>query len=188
MAQSAIANEKSAPTEDIDSSQSDATKKEDGKKTYAGMIKTQTNVRKQEHTDIINKPNVYDIINKPNVEMVNKRRINHYKPIIGSKNSTNIHTVARRGYLHVCRLSSSTTVEDLLNDLLNTLKETAPEINFECEILKQSENASSFRVSFPMEHVTEVYNPEIWPRGVAIRRFYFKKSNFGKATTPQQPE
>ncbi|KAK9692580.1 hypothetical protein QE152_g35062 [Popillia japonica] len=55
-------------------------------------------------------------------------------------------------------------------------------------ILKQSENASSFRVSFPMEHVTEVYNPEIWPRGVAIRRFYFKKSNFGKATTPQQPE
>ncbi|KAK9696089.1 hypothetical protein QE152_g32130 [Popillia japonica] len=105
---------KKAPTEDIDSSQSDATKKEDGKKTYAGMIKTQTNVRKQEHT-------AYDIINKPNVEMVNKRRINHYKPIIGSKNSTNIHTVARRGYLHVCRLSSSTTVEDLLN----TLKETA---------------------------------------------------------------
>ncbi|KAK9720595.1 hypothetical protein QE152_g21999 [Popillia japonica] len=154
------------------------------------MIKTQTNVRKQEHTayDIINKPNqehtAYDIINKPNVEMVNKRRINHYKPIIGSKNSTNIHTVARRGYLHVCRLSSSTTVEDLLN----TLKETAPEINFEYEILKQSENASSFRVSFPMEHVTEVYNPEIWPRGVATRRFYFKKSNFGKATMSQQPE
>lgn len=54
------------------------------------------------------------------------------KPVIGNVKS-NIKTITKRGYLHVYRLDSSTTVEDMLNHL----KITAPEISFNCDVLKK---------------------------------------------------
>lgn len=97
---------------------------------------------------------------------------NRRKPIIGSnKNAANVRAVPKLGYLHVYRLNAKTTVEELKD----CLKETAPHINFECKELRKNEHTSSYMVTFPIVHVKDVYNPEIWPEGAAVNRFTFNK-------------
>lgn len=102
---------------------------------------------------------------------------NYKKPVIGSNNSNNINvkTVPKKGYLHVYRCDAGTTP----NEILGCLKETAPHITFGCEILKQGEKTTSFKVDFPIQHHREVYAPDIWPEGAAVRRFNFpRQQNF----------
>ena len=75
------------------------------------------------------------------------------------------------GYLHVYRLNPSTTTENLKE----CLRETAPHIKFECKELHKNEFTCSYMVSFPITHVNDVYDPEIWPEGAVVNRFNFPK-------------
>ena len=111
---------------------------------------------------------------------------NYNKPVIGSNNSININvrTVPKKGYLHVYRCDASTTP----SEILGCLKETAPHITFGCEILKKSETTTSFKVDFPIQHHREVYAPNIWPEGAAVRRFTFPRAqNFHQQASTSIP-
>lgn len=94
---------------------------------------------------------------------------NRRRPIIGSNTSSPNLAVSKQGYLHVYRLNPELEPKDLLD----FLKLTAPEIKFECKELNKTERSRSFLVSFPIVHVKEVYNPNIWPNGAAVNRFKF---------------
>lgn len=98
--------------------------------------------------------------------------VRNRKPIIGSSLNSSVTAVPKRGYLHVYRLSPQTSADALLQ----YLKGTAPEIDFTCESLYCGDKSSSFKVSFPIERVNDVYEPNIWPTGSCVRRFIFKKS------------
>lgn len=102
-------------------------------------------------------------------------RINQFqqrrKTVIGSNNNTTLKAISKLGYLHVYRLDSKTTSEDLQN----YLQQTAPKIKFSCELLKKTDKAVSYIVSFPLEHVKEVYDPKLWPCGACVRRYIFRK-------------
>lgn len=70
------------------------------------------------------------------------------------------------------RLNPGATADDLSVHLKNT----APDINFKCDSLNSTEKASSFAVSFPMDKINCVYDPNIWPLEACVRRYIFKKN------------
>ena len=104
-----------------------------------------------------------------------KYTTSHRKPIIGSnKNISSVKAVPKLGYLHVYRLNPSTTPQELCN----FLSQTAAHIHFKCDSLFKNEKTCSMMVTFPINHVREVYNPDIWPDGALVNRFIFKGRNF----------
>lgn len=109
------------------------------------------------------------------------------KPVIGSNTDSSIKTVPKLGYLHVYRLDPDTNA----TDLLRCLKKSAPDINFSCSELKSTEQTRPFKVSFPIEYVSNVYDPKIWPKGSVVNRYLFsrdpKNENFQeKASTSRR--
>lgn len=105
---------------------------------------------------------------------IDKKRTYRRSSIVGTNNVVkSISAIPKKGYLHVYRLDAKTTV----SGLKGYLKQTAPDIDFECELLKQSDLTASFKVMFPIVHVQSVYNPEIWPNGAAVRRFVFRRKD-----------
>ena len=97
------------------------------------------------------------------------------KPVIGNNSSSSIKTVPKKGYLHVYRINADTQE----NDLTAHLKRVASHIDFKCiKLQKQNTLSSSFRVEFPISCCKEVYNPNLWPQGAAVKRFIFPKGNF----------
>ncbi|KAG5860786.1 hypothetical protein JTB14_037238 [Gonioctena quinquepunctata] len=105
---------------------------------------------------------------------INKQRSgNRNKPIIGTRQNTNLNTVRKLGYLHVYRRGPDVTCEEILK----ILSETAPDIEFACEILKETDTTKSFELSLPIDHCMDAYNPNSWPAGAAVRRFTFPKNH-----------
>ncbi|KAG5877760.1 hypothetical protein JTB14_033587 [Gonioctena quinquepunctata] len=94
-----------------------------------------------------------------------------YGAIVGS----NIKTVPKKGYVPVPRIATDIKY----NDLLRILKKNAPNITFACDDWKRNEHMSTYKVTFSMEHINQVYDPFIWPPGAVIQRFKFKE-NFQK--------
>lgn len=102
-------------------------------------------------------------------------------PVIGTnRNCKGVQAAARRGYVHVSRLQPNTTESDLVDHLKNV----APEITFSCELLKRGENSSSFKVVYPLECIEAVYDAGIWPEGVAVRRFRIPRRDFPMRASP----
>lgn len=105
-----------------------------------------------------------------------------FVPIIGTNNvNHSVKSVPRRGYIHVYRVSPEVGPEDLAR----YLKLAAPDIDFACKELRKDETTSSFVVDFSIKHLEGAYNPEIWPEGVAIKRYYFPRANFRKHIVKQ---
>lgn len=192
-----MANLSNAPTENRNSTKVTKT-------TYA--TKTSSNKQKPEVVEVSsdkNKNNKQEIITTEQVNdgiekawnNIHRSDGNVYKQskrtklVIGANNNTNnvvIKSVASRGYLHVCRCGPGNTSENLLQ----FLRMTAPNINFECEVLRQNKITTSFKVVFPIDRRQEVYDPNIWPSGVAVRRFFQSRiSNFqrGLAEIAEDP-
>lgn len=104
------------------------------------------------------------------------RRARRPAVIIGSNENTDkVGAVKKMGYLFVYRLRSETTE----SELCEFLKTTAPEIDFTCEMIKKSDVSSSFKVVFPMDRLKEVYEPNIWPKGAAVRRYFLPRKDRG---------
>lgn len=122
--------------------------------------------------------------NKNKHQRVQTKRSSN-KPIIGDITSE-IKTLVKRGHLHVDRLGSDTSEEDVLLHLRKTL----PDVVFECELLRKCNYKASFRVTFPLDCISKVYKPSVWPAGAAVRRFVFRRTaNFrtdGPADNPAQ--
>lgn len=102
------------------------------------------------------------------------------KPIVGTNKSiSTVKSVLKLGYLHVYRLQPSTTPENL-RDILST---TASTIDFYCEQLFKNDKTCVYEI----EHVKDVYNPNIWPEGALVNRFRFRR-NFRVQASDQQAE
>lgn len=123
--------------------------------------------------------------------MNNLKNVNNFKngirfqrkPIIGmGRSDSNIMTIPKMGFLHVYRIHPDTTQENLKK----YLSKTAPNISFECEAWNKTSNSASFKVSFPIQDVTRVYDPAIWPEGAAVRRFFHKTNFTSQQSTSQQ--
>ncbi|KAJ8961340.1 hypothetical protein NQ317_005944 [Molorchus minor] len=154
------------------------------KDSYSNIVQkpasNEINSKKVEHT----KTNPESIAN-PNslpVRTNNHKNRRNHNIVIGKKKSNDIKTIPRIGYLHVFRLAPEETIESLSTFLENS----APLIKFDvCEKLTRKDNLSaSFKVSFPLSSVKEVYNPDIWPDESAVQRFKFLK-NFPQAASQE---
>lgn len=108
---------------------------------------------------------------------IRKQHNNNRKTVIGTNNNSSIKAVPKLGYLHVYRLSPQTTTDHLKQHLARS----APNIDFNCEVLNTNDKSTSFMVSFPIEFVGEVYDSDIWPSGACVRRYIFKRN------VPNQP-
>ncbi|XP_044747921.1 uncharacterized protein LOC123309099 [Coccinella septempunctata] len=95
------------------------------------------------------------------------------RPLVGTLKSNILHVAPKKqlSYLHVSRLSPETTVLELQNFLKEHIQ------NVSCEKLnsKQPELYSSFKVSLPTEYFNTVMNPEFWPEGIAVNKFFIKR-------------
>lgn len=106
---------------------------------------------------------------------------NYIRPIIGSSNSTALHSAPRKrlSHIHISRLSPSTSVEDInkfLGDIATDLT---------CEKLKskQPDIYSSFKISFPSEYETKLMDPQLWPEGIMINKFFLRRRTMNQNIT-----
>ncbi|XP_015833986.2 uncharacterized protein LOC103312450 [Tribolium castaneum] len=93
------------------------------------------------------------------------------KSMIGSSASTVLKSVPKSAHLHLSRLDPDTKVENILD----YIKPHVSKAN--CERL-QSKNPtlySSFKLSVPLGELEQVMNSSIWPCGVTINRFFFRR-------------
>lgn len=95
------------------------------------------------------------------------------KPIVGTSTSSNLKVVPKEhvAHLHVSRLSPSTT-NDELKDFFGEL---IPNVTCEKLISRRPEIYSSFKVTLPAELLQKVLDPNFWPEGVAVNKFFMKR-------------
>jgi hypothetical protein len=74
----------------------------------------------------------------------------------------------KNAWLHLSRLNSSVTEEDVLAFLKNKLKEES----FVCEKLSTLGSSNSFKVGAPFRLKDSLSDPSFWPKGVEVRRFF----------------
>lgn len=95
-------------------------------------------------------------------------------PIVGtlSNDSTNLKTVPRRSCLHVTRLHPQTTVAEIEAFLKDRLQNVA------CQPLnsKFPEYYSSFKITVDMDEVDKAMDPQLWPRGTYVNRFFQRRT------------
>lgn len=101
-----------------------------------------------------------------------KRKSNKRKIIIGNnKESNSIKTVPKYVVLHVYRLDPQTTV----NQLSNLLQINFPEVKCEKLISRLSELYSSFKVTILEHNFAKAMDPNIWPDGACVSKFFMKR-------------
>lgn len=111
------------------------------------------------------------------------RKSGYRRPLIGCNSEVKtVSAVRKNGYLHVYRMDPKTT-ESSLRDYL---KQTAPSVEFKCEMLKKTDVSSSFKVTFPIECLESVYVSEIWPHGAAVKRFIFPRKQNSSENFPTE--
>lgn len=108
-----------------------------------------------------------------------RRSSNKNKPIMGTGNGTSLRGVAPYKYFHICGLSPETTCDDVIGHL-NDHKF----LNVKCERLssKRPDEYASFKVAVSLESSLAFSNPEIWPHGARINKYYFHLSR--RTTNP----
>ncbi|CAH1099030.1 unnamed protein product [Psylliodes chrysocephalus] len=107
---------------------------------------------------------------------------NRQTRLIGSNDAPTFKTIPRQGHVHVSRISADMSSADLIN----ILNKTAPNIKFCSEEWNRTEKTSTYKVSFPLDNLNDVYIPTIWPKGAAVKRFHFKKNFLRGESTEQQ--
>ena len=90
--------------------------------------------------------------------------------ITGTRNTDNgsLRAAERKIQLYVSRLHPNTTAEDVTD----YLKEKFPEVHCEKSQSKFPDSYSSFKVTISEYNYKFIMNPEIWPNGVYINKFF----------------
>lgn len=104
----------------------------------------------------------------------NRRR----KTIIGKNKEISVKGVPKMAVLHVYRVDLNTTTADLSA----LLKDTFPEVTCEYLTPKHPDLYVSFKVSIYEENFRNAMNPDVWPAGACVSRFF----QFRKSTTVNQ--
>jgi hypothetical protein len=91
-----------------------------------------------------------------------------------------LSSIPKNVHLHVSRLSPDTEAEKLQAYLRPFVISISS-----CEKLKSKrpEVYSSFRISLPASELEKVMDPQIWPQGISINRYFFPKRNSDRLAT-----
>ncbi|KAJ3646982.1 hypothetical protein Zmor_024537 [Zophobas morio] len=101
-----------------------------------------------------------------------KTNIVNKQPIVGKRSdSVTIRASPAKTYLYIRRLAKSTTAADLKGYLVEDFPEVV------CEPLENYEASHSrFKVTVNFDNLEKIYNPDYWPNGVLISRFFHPRS------------
>lgn len=144
-------------------------------------------INKRDTKQVITKSQVAAAVNNIKINQVNSSKSrdkdkltnNSSTKIIGTNTlNSSIKSIPSLGHIHLYKMSPETSKVDVLN----YLAVSAPGIEFKCEPWNKTENYSTFKISFPLDKLDEVYKPNIWPHGAGVRRFKFNK-NFQRNPT-----
>lgn len=108
-----------------------------------------------------------------------RRKSKKHNGIIGKDNNTGggLKAVEKKTQIYISRLHPDTT----LSDVTEFLKEKFPEVKCEKGQSKYPENYSSFKITIDENHFDLIMNPDLWPRGIYINKFFRSKN--AKSTT-----
>lgn len=115
---------------------------------------------------------------RENLMYENQRSVNNrYRPRVSivqgtAKSGIAIGGAERYSYFHVCYLDPKLNDRDLMSYLKD-----CNITQVKCEKLnsKFPDEYSSFKIGVPYSQVETIKNPEIWPEGVSINRFFQKR-------------
>lgn len=112
---------------------------------------------------------------RPNVAdfklVTHKRRFLNKNNSVGSTASPRkgkLVAAPRKIWLHVGRLSKDCSKEDSIA----YLEENTSEHNFDCEKLSTRGENNSFKVGSSFDLLDKLNDPQFWPEGVQVRRFF----------------
>lgn len=120
--------------------------------------------------------NIYPESNKKSDWSIvqSKKRSGKSNGIVGKDNGNGkIKAAERKTQLYVSRLHPSTTV----SDLTDFLKDKFPEVHCEQGRSKFPESYSSFKVTINEANHNVAMNPELWPVGIYINKFFRGKNS-----------
>lgn len=142
----------------------------DNEESYAWRVVSKNKRMKKGTKKVPDETLKASIISPTKVKILPKKSS---KPLVGTQktNTLNVVPKIKFSHLHVTRLSPDTTVDELKNYFQQHKQDVT------CEKLnsKQPEVYSSFKVTLPAEVLDIVLNPEFWPVGVAVNRFFPKR-------------
>ncbi|KAJ3652681.1 hypothetical protein Zmor_018625 [Zophobas morio] len=98
-----------------------------------------------------------------------KRKRSYRKPVVGCLPETSsIQAIPRSAYIHVYRLHPDTAAEDLKN-FLNQKVSVKEVVKLDS---KHPELYSSFKVGVDYVELESAMNPELWPKGACVNKFF----------------
>lgn len=104
---------------------------------------------------------------------ISKRKNHHNKkPLVGEAGNSEIKSIPKKAFLFVSRLHPKTTNKQLEDYLRPRFPEVCVEVeNFS----KNPEYYASYKVTVNLENLEKVLQPNQWPRGAYISRFFHRK-------------
>ena len=116
-----------------------------------------------------------EVISKDQWQSVNRRKRQRKRPQVVGTASVSIDAPLRaaspRVHLHVYKLHHSTTVDEVKAHLATLGVSHSEIVKLES---RRAEDYASFRVSVAADQKDTVNDSAVWPRGTAIRRFFFR--------------
>lgn len=109
-------------------------------------------------------------------EVVRHRKVRKY--IIGQNSDCSLRVAPREIDIHVWRLSLETSTEYITRYIHRTI----PDIPLKYETLKARGNYSSFKITTVESAQESLMQPEFWPNGVAVDRFFNRRPGPPKLT------
>lgn len=126
-----------------------------------------------------------DNIKKPSVKangdwttVVNKNKKKSKTSVVGNlinSSKCTLKVVPKKSFVYVTRLDPSTKCDNIVD----YLKATFPEIKCESLISKFPTSYSSFKLTVDVDNFEKVMNPDLWPQGTYLDKFYHPRSNIG---------
>lgn len=90
----------------------------------------------------------------------------------GSTNINNLKAAEKKIEMYITRLHKDTTV----NDITEFLKKKFPEVRCEQGQSKFPECYSSFKITINENNYNSFMNPDLWPSGIYINKFFRKRN------------
>jgi hypothetical protein len=117
---------------------------------------------------------------------VKSRRKRRSPSIVGksTKQDCGLKGIKRKAHLFLGRFDPETSKESVKEYMCQLLSDVDTN-DIEVDKLKTLGKTASFKASFPLEKLEQIKDAELWPSGIILNRFHYKRKNF---QTPQPEE
>lgn len=130
-------------------------------------------IPKGDATEYVNNENNFSTITRK------PRKLVKTKPIIGTNNQDcKISAAPKKIWVHVGRVAKETSVSDITEYLQDKIVNG----DFTCEKLASRGDYSSFKVGTDSGLLATLNDPDFWPSGVSVRRFFLRFTRPESAT------